>query len=67
MAMLLNEALKLANKIGAKGIVIENATYLEFDDYREIGLMPTFRKMTMSVISKSHSMDYFGSFRCDVK
>jgi len=67
VAMLLNEALKRAEEIGAKGVVLENATYLNFDYYREIGLMPTFRKMTMSVISKNHSMDYFGSFWCDIK
>jgi hypothetical protein len=67
MAMLLNEALKLSEKIGAKGAVVENGAYLDFDYYREIGVMPTFRKMTMSVISKNHSVDYFGSFRCDIK
>jgi len=67
VAMLLNEALKLAEEIGAKSVVLENATYLDFDYYREIGMMPTFRKMTISVISKSHIVDYLGSFRSDIK
>jgi len=67
IALLLNQAVKFAEEIGARGIVIENATYLNHYAYRQLGLMPTFRKMTMSVISKKNEIDYFGSFRCDVK
>ena len=67
MAILLNEALKLAKDIGAKGVVLENATYLESDHCQEIGLMPTFRKMTMSLISKNHQIKYVGGFRSDIK
>ncbi|HUL22607.1 MAG TPA: hypothetical protein VLZ10_14220 [Thermodesulfobacteriota bacterium] len=66
-ALLLDEALKLAEEIGAKGVVVENATYLEFDRCQAIGLIPTFRRMTMSLISKSHSIDPLGSFRSDIK
>jgi hypothetical protein len=40
---------------------------LEMDHCQEIGLMPTFRKMTMSLISKSHRIDYVGGFRSDIK
>lgn len=67
MAILLNEALKLAEEMGAKGVVLENATHLEADHCQGIGLMPTFRRMTMSVISKSHQIDYLGGFRSDIK
>jgi len=67
MAILLNEALKLAEDTGAKGVVLENATYLELDHCQEIGLMPTFRKMTMSLISKNHQVDYLGGIRSDIK
>jgi hypothetical protein len=67
MAILLNEAVKLAEEMGAKGVVLENASYLEIDHCQEIGLMPTFRKMTMSLISKSHQVDRFGGFRSDIK
>jgi len=67
MAILLNEALKLAEEMGAKAVVLENATYLEIDHCQEIGLMPTFRRMTMSLISKSHPIDYLGGFRSDIK
>jgi hypothetical protein len=67
LAILLNEALKLAEEMGTKGVVLENATYLEMDHCQEIGLMPTFRKMTMSLISKSHRIDYVGGFRSDIK
>jgi len=67
IALLLNEVLKIAEKIGAKGAILENATYLDFDYYREIGLMPTFRRMTISVVQKNHSVDYFGGFWSDVK
>jgi hypothetical protein len=67
MAILLNEALKLAEEMGAKGVVLENATYLELDHCQEIGLTPTFRRITMSLISKSHQIDYLGGFRSDIK
>lgn len=67
MALLLNEALKLAEEVGAKGVVVENATYLEVDRCEEIGLIPTFRRMTMSLISKSHPIDCLGGFRSDIK
>jgi hypothetical protein len=67
MAILLNEALKWSEEIGAKGVVVENATYLEINHCEEIGLMPTFRKMTLSLISKNHPTDYFGGFRSDIK
>lgn len=64
---LLQEAVAFAEEIGAKGVVFENATYLDQDKYQKIGLIPTFRKMAMSLISKSHPIDYSGTFRCDVK
>jgi hypothetical protein len=67
IALLLNEAVNFAEEIGAKGIVFENASYLEYDAYRPLGVIPTFRKMTMSVISKRKIMDYIGGFRCDIK
>jgi len=67
MAILLSEALKLAEEMGAKGVVLENATYLEIDHCQAIGLMPTFRRMTMSLISKNHQIDYVGGFRSDIK
>jgi hypothetical protein len=67
LAMLLNEALKSAEEMGTKGVVLENATYLEMNHCQEIGLMPTFRKMTMSLISKGHRIDDVGGFRSDIK
>jgi N-acetylglutamate synthase-like GNAT family acetyltransferase len=67
VAILLNEALKRAEEIGAKGVVFENATYLDPDYYQEVGLIPTFRRMTISVIPRSHAMDYLGGFWSDVK
>jgi GNAT superfamily N-acetyltransferase len=67
MAILLNEALRLAEETGAKGVVLENATYLDTERCQEIGLMPTFRRMTMSLITKNHQVDYFGGFRSDIK
>jgi hypothetical protein len=47
--------------------VLENATYLEIEHCQKIGLMPTFRKMTMSLISKGHQIDDVGGFRSDIK
>jgi hypothetical protein len=67
VASLLYEAVKCADSIGAKGIVLENATYLDYETYRPLGLAPTFRKMSMIVASKENSVNYVGGFRCDIK
>jgi hypothetical protein len=66
-ALLLNQAVSFAESIKAKGIVLENATYLNYDAYRQLGLTPSLRRMTMSVIAKNNDFDYVGNFRCDVK
>lgn len=67
LAALLNEAVKYAEKNSAQGVVFENATYLNYDVCRPVGLTPTFRRMVMSFIAKGNNISYAGSFRCDVK
>jgi hypothetical protein len=64
---LLQEAINFAEEIGARGVVIENATYLDYDACKTLGLMATFRKMTMTVLPKSFSIDDLDGFMCDVK
>lgn len=66
-AYLLREAVNVGVDIGAKGIVFENANYLDYNSYHAIGLTPTLRKMTMSALAKEEPFTYSGTFRCDVK
>jgi len=67
IAALLQETINFAEEIGARGVVIENATYLDYDACKTLGLMATFRKMTMTVLPKSFSIDDLNGFMCDVK
>jgi hypothetical protein len=67
LATLLLEAVNHAEDIGAKAVVLENATYLDYDTYRPLGLMPSFRKMNLMLVGKDDSIEYSGNFRCDVK
>ena len=67
LAALLAEAVKHAEEIGVKGIVFENATYLNYRTFQPLGLIPTFRKMSMVLASKENNVKYTGGFRCDIK
>ncbi len=67
IATLLLEAVKYAERMNAKGVVFENATYLNFEEYVPLGLVPSFRKMNLVVLTGNESLDYSGNFRCDVK
>ncbi len=67
IAALLHEAVKRAEEIDAKAVVFENATYLNFETYVPLGLVPSFRKMNLVVLAKDNTMNYSGSFRCDIK
>jgi len=53
--------------MNAKGVVFENATYLNFEEYVPLGLVPSFRKMNLVVLTGNENLDYSGNFRCDVK
>jgi len=67
IAALLQEAVNCAENIKAKVITFENATYLDYTTCRILGIVPTLRKMAMTILSKKHLADYGGGFRCDVK
>jgi hypothetical protein len=67
VAPLLYEAVKIAEQIGAKGIVFENATYLDYQVYSQLGMVPTFRKMNMVYGARNNDVSYVGNFRCDIK
>ena len=67
VASLLQKALDFGEKIEAKAIVFENATYLDYSVCHEVGLIPSFRKMIMTIASRNHPMECGKNFRCDVK
>lgn len=67
MAALLKEAVNHAVEVGAKGVVIENGTYLDLDECRVLGVKPTFRKMRMTIWSKNNLVKNLDGFRCSVK
>jgi hypothetical protein len=49
---LLAAALECAREHGAKGVVIENATYLDPDTLRESGVVPSTRGMLLALVSR---------------
>jgi hypothetical protein len=67
VASLLGKALDFGEKVGAKAIVLENATYLDSGVCRKVGLVPSFRKMIMTVASRGPWMECLAGFRADVK
>jgi hypothetical protein len=67
VASLLEKALDFGEKIGAKAVVLENATYLDYSVCCQVGLVPSFRKMIMTVASRDSSIECLGRFRGDVK
>ena len=67
VASLLGKALDFGKKVGAKAIVLENATYLDYGVCCKVGLVPSLRKMIMTVASRDPLMECLGRFRADVK
>jgi hypothetical protein len=67
VASLLGKALEFGEKVGAKAIVLENATYLDHNVCSKVGLVPSFRKMIMAVTSRDPFMECLSRFRIDVK
>jgi hypothetical protein len=67
VASLLGKALDFGEKIGAKAIVLENATYLDQSVCCRVGLVPSFRKMVMGIASRNGFMEGLARFRVDVK
>lgn len=67
VASLLGKALDFGEKVGAKAIVLENATYLDYGVCCKVGLVPSFRKMIMTVASRGPLMECLAGFRADVK
>lgn len=64
---LLQETINFAEEIGARAVVIENATYLNYDACKTLGLLATFRRMIMTVIPRTCLIDDLDGFMCDVK
>jgi hypothetical protein len=67
VASLLGKALDFGEKIGAKAIVLENATYLDQSVCGRVGLVPSFRKMVMGIASRNGFKESLARFRVDVK
>jgi len=65
-AALLKQALVYAQRITARGVVVENTTYLDPSVLRLTGLLPTTRRMVLAVISR-HPVPIGGSWLLDVK
>jgi hypothetical protein len=61
---LLRAAVEYGKRIGARGVVVENATWL--DQPRDWGLAPSGRQMQLAVSSR-HPIDVGSSWRLDVK
>jgi hypothetical protein len=64
---LLRDAVDFAGRTEARSVVLENATYLNIDDCRRIGLMPTLRQMVLGVCPSENQFKSQCTFTCDVK
>ena len=67
MCLLLNEALVFARSSDARGVVMENPTYLDVDTRRFCGIVPSIRRMVAVTRSRIHAFECGDGFLCDVK
>ena len=67
LAILLWAAAQHAANVGARGVVIENATTLPQHQFRELGIVPTTREMLCAVRSRDQTVQATETFLCDVK
>ena len=66
-AALVAETLAFAAEQGAKGVVLENTTYLDDELCAEVGLMPSTRRMVAAVACRSLPVNTPGGLLLDVK
>jgi hypothetical protein len=60
-------ALQFSNEQGAKGVVIENATYLDAEVYTSAGLLPSTRRMIGSLSTRRGAVSAGDGLLIDVK
>ena len=65
-ALLLDQALEFSSLSGARGVVMENPTYVGLEGFRDCGLVPSARRMLLSTVSE-RPLDLESAFVCDVK
>ena len=65
--LLLHEALEHARASDARGVVIENPTYLDADMRRVCGITPSTRRMLVTTRSRLRVFDCTAGFLVDVK
>jgi hypothetical protein len=65
--LLAHEALHYARASEARGVVIENPTYLDIDTRRSCGIVPSTRRMVITTRSRTRAFECDGGFLCDVK
>ncbi len=72
-AVLLEEAVQLGRRHGARGVVMENATMVAPDAMRALGLVPSARRMVMALLAREGALpaldepELGGAFYVDVK
>jgi hypothetical protein len=67
LALLLNAAVQHARSLGIRTISLENPTYLEKRDFKDVGLIPALRKMLLSVAERDKILPPAGIYRGDIK
>jgi hypothetical protein len=65
--LLLSEALAYARASEARGVVIENPTYLDVDTQRFCRIAPSMRRMVVTTRTRVRAFECDGAFLCDVK
>ena len=66
-AALVAETLGFADEQGARGVVLENSTYLSAELCSEVGLMPSLRRMVAAVACRSVPVGTLADLLLDVK
>jgi hypothetical protein len=64
---LMAPVLQFSNEQGAKGVVIENATYLDAEVYTLAGFVPSTRRMVGSMGSRREAVSPSDGLLIDVK
>ncbi|WP_300064324.1 hypothetical protein [uncultured Roseobacter sp.] len=67
LAALMQAAWEHATGNGARGVMMENTSYLSPEILRNAGLMTTPRRMHATLRSKRNDINIGGSFFCDIK
>lgn len=67
VSALLLSAVNYATSIGARGVVLENPTWVDSDQRQQVGVVASARRMVMAVRSVRTSLEFDGTFLVDIK